>query len=86
MADIGLIRVNSSTLKAMLLPNPEAMITNIRELLPLLMMEDATQLVTKFSSISQEMSVVPHDVEEFVTKMKSLQHAEIVVPGLLKGR
>ena len=86
MADIGLIRVNSSTLKAMLLPNPEAMITNIRELLPLLMMEDATQLVTKFSSISQEMSVVPHDVEEFVTKMKSLQQAEIVVPGLLKGR
>ena len=34
LADIGLVRVNSSNLKALLLPNPEAMITNIRERAP----------------------------------------------------
>ena len=55
LADIGLIRVNSSTLKALLLPNPEAMITNIRELLPLLMKEDSGQLVLDFTEISEEM-------------------------------
>jgi hypothetical protein len=42
-------------LKALLLPNPEAMITNIRELLPLLMKEDSGQLVLDFTEISEEM-------------------------------
>jgi dynein heavy chain len=85
LADIGLVRVNSSNLKALLLPNPEAMITNIRELLPLLMKEDSARLVSDFTDISQEMSLNPHDVSEFVIKMKSLSKAEELVPDLLKG-
>jgi hypothetical protein len=72
-------------LKALLLPNPQAMVNNIRELLPLLMKEDSKKLVDEFTSISTEMSSNPVDVAEFVIKMNSLEKAEAVVPGLLKS-
>lgn len=85
LADIGLVRVDSSNLKALLLPNPQAMVNNIRELLPLLMKEDSKKLVDEFTSISTEMSSNPVDVAEFVIKMNSLEKAEAVVPGLLKS-
>jgi dynein heavy chain len=84
LADIGLIRVNSSKLKAMLLPNPEAMITNIRELLPLLMQEDAESLIEDMTDMSREMSSTPHDAMEFVHKMEQLEMAEAQLPKLLK--
>ena len=85
LADIGLVRVDSSTLKALLLPNPQAMVTNIRELLPLLMKQDSVKLIEEFSVLSQEMSVVPVDVSEFVVKMTSLDKAEALMPELLKN-
>jgi dynein heavy chain, axonemal len=71
-ADIGLIRVDSSRFKALLLPSPEAMIQNIRELLPLLMEEDGDDLLSVLEQGNGQMAAVPADASEFVAKIKQL--------------
>ena len=75
-ADIGLLRVDSSKFKALLLPNPEAMIRNIRDLLPVLMEELGKNLLHTLEEGNIQMSNTPMNAEEFVLKLKQLSTIE----------
>jgi dynein heavy chain len=84
-ADIGLIRVDSSKFKAMLLPNPAAMIQNIRELLPLLMEEDGLRLLDTLGSDNGKLGEVPVNAEEFVRKIGYLAEIEKSMDGQMEA-
>lgn len=71
-SNIGVIQVDSSALKARLVPSPKQRLKEVERLLPRVAREKADQLLDELSKANLKISVVPNDVDHFVEIMAFL--------------
>ena len=71
-ANIGIIQVDSTNLKALFLPSPKQRLSEIEKLLPAVAREKCRELWEKLKDASARISVIPATVEEFVDIMAFL--------------
>ena len=85
-ADVGIIRADSSELKARLLPSPDKCLEALKNLIPKLIKDLATELTDVLGDLNPKLSTDPKGPEEFVSKMKVLQQAQDLMPELKKKK
>lgn len=78
-ADIGILRVDSLSLKNIFLPAPDKCLEATKQLLPQLMIANATDLLNEVTEMNRVVSTVPTSVKEFVHVM---QYANRVNEGM----
>lgn len=72
-ADIGILQVNSSALKEMLIPAPKRCLSQIEKLLPDVANNKTNELVSLLKSSNEKISAIPSTVEQFVDFMAFLR-------------
>jgi hypothetical protein len=64
--DIGIVRIDTQQLKALLLPSPQQCLQQLHELLPAIAAEQNAALLAELADADQIISHAPFNVEEFV--------------------
>ena len=81
-ADIGILFVDSSKLKLLLLPSPQRCLAAIRELIPRFVKDISERLVEDLRGRLAVLEAEPADVEQFVGKVAMLEKTQSDLEGL----
>jgi dynein heavy chain, axonemal len=81
-ADIGVIRLDSVSLKRMLIPSPTRCLLSIRDVLPMIMGQLTANLVNSARAMYNVLAGSPGDVDPFVAKIEMLEKVVEQMPGL----
>jgi hypothetical protein len=80
-ADVGVMLVDSESLKIMMLPSPLACLTSLQEFLPQLITTKAQQLLEEVGSMNPIIAGDPPTVEAYVIKKKTKDRASVELDG-----